>query len=79
MRRRHVWMLALVPLALPLLWWPLGAQEPAAEAPRSTPAETPAAKEPSPAADAAAEPAPKDTAPEEQVSADNNLSFPVDI
>jgi hypothetical protein len=69
---RRWWLLAaLVPLYLPLR-----AQE-------TQPAEAPPATEPAPAA---AEPpatpveaAPEPRPPEEQVSADNNLSFPVDI
>lgn len=64
--------LLLAALALPLsLFWllPLGAQQ---TAPKSDSAPAPAAApEPEPAADAP--PA------EERVSADNNLTFPVDI
>jgi hypothetical protein len=61
--RRWLWLLLALP---PLLYLPLRAQEPA-------PVEAPAAER------APTEPAVADAAPEETVSADNNLSFPVDI
>jgi hypothetical protein len=61
--RRWLWLLLALP---PLLYLPLRAQE-------SAPAADP------PAESTAAEPAAADGPPEEVVSADNNLSFPVDI
>lgn len=91
MKRSRLWWLLA---ALPLAYLPLAAQESAppqkpAEPPAQTPvpaADAPAAQTPAPAAgepadqaEPAREPAAKDEAPIEQVSADNNLSFPVDI
>ena len=70
LRRSLLWMMVLALPASLLLLLPLKAQEkPAPTAPQP-------AAEPSPAA----EPAKGDELPpDEQVSADNNLSFPVDI
>jgi len=76
LRRSLLWMMVLALPASLLLLLPLKAQEkPAPTAPTAPTAPQPAA-EPSPAA----EPAKGDELPpDEQVSADNNLSFPVDI
>jgi len=75
--RRWLWLLAALP---PLLLLPLHAQDGSAQAPprETTPPAT--ATPPAPAAPApeAASPDAPDPA-EERVSADNNLSFPVDI
>jgi hypothetical protein len=70
----RAWLLACA--LLPLACAGLLAQEPAAQEPAPTPA--PAAEPP---AGPGAEPAEPDepAPPEEQVSADSNLSFPVDI
>lgn len=80
-RSRLWWLLAAVPLA----YLPLAAQE--APAPADAPVESgspPAAppveeKSPPVNADGGQRPAPRDEPPDERVSADNNLSFPVDI
>jgi hypothetical protein len=69
-----LWLFALLPLVLVSA----GAQEPAAqepvpEQPPAAATEPPAEDKPEPASPPAPEPV------EEQVSADNNLSFPVDI
>lgn len=86
MKRGRLWWLLA---ALPLAWLPLVAQETAepqkpAETPApveaQAPAEAPAPATGEPADKAAArEPPPREEGPIEQVSADNNLSFPVDI
>ncbi len=65
LKRRWWWLLVA---SIPLLYLPLRAQE----TPPAVPAATPAGQ---PVAEPAVAPAPS----EEQVSADNNLSFPVDI
>jgi hypothetical protein len=75
------WRAALIAVALPLLYLPLRAAEttpePAAAAEPAEPAEGLPAPEPE---EQEAAPAPRAPAePQEQVSADNNLSFPVDI
>lgn len=69
-----LWMFAMLPLVLVSA----GAQEPAAqepdpEQPPVAATEPPAEEDPEPTAPPEPEPV------EEQVSADNNLSFPVDI
>jgi hypothetical protein len=72
------WRAALIAVALPLLYLPLRAAETtpepaaAAEPAEGLPAPEPEEQEAAPAPRAPAE-------PQEQVSADNNLSFPVDI
>jgi hypothetical protein len=73
-KRRWWWLLVAL---VPLLYLPLRAQETQPTGPATAPATpAPAAAEPAPTpAEAAPEPKPT----EEQVSADNNLSFPVDI
>jgi hypothetical protein len=76
--RRWFWLLVALP---PLLYLPLHAQDGAQVPPQSPPRETPpAADAPSDSAPAA-EPSSSDAPDpsEERVSADNNLSFPVDI
>lgn len=71
-RRPLLWMMVLAVPASLLLLLPLRAQDKPAPAPGSA---TPAAQ-----AAPAAEPAKPDELPaDERVSADNNLSFPVDI
>ncbi len=75
--RRWLWLLAALP---PLLLLPLHAQDNAQVPPQPQPRETtsPApAPASAPAAEATSTDAPDPT--EERVSADNNLSFPVDI
>jgi hypothetical protein len=72
--RRWLWLLVALP---PLLYLPLHAQD---SAPVTPPRETPAPDTPAPATAPVAEAAGDAPAPgEERVSADNNLSFPVDI
>jgi len=84
LRRSLLWMMALALPASLLLLLPLNAQEttkPEAQTPAQSPAQKPA-QSPAPAAESvpAAEPAKNDELPpDERVSADNNLSFPVDI
>lgn len=82
--RRGSWWLAVA--ALVLLYLPLRAQETAPPATAATPAPAATgAPTPAPAreADSADQPVPAEKpptdVPEERVSADNNLSFPVDI
>jgi hypothetical protein len=83
--RRHARMQWLAPLAaLPLLGLPLRAAEPPqpAEAEPPTPPEQQApeqAQDAKPVPGRQAPPGPAAPAEEEQVSLDNNLSFPVDI
>jgi hypothetical protein len=70
--RKWIWAIAL----LPMVCVSLVAQEPANEE-AAQPAEQapPPASEPSPAPSAA----PEERPPDEELSVDNNLSFPVDI
>lgn len=71
LRRTVPWLLALAPPASLLLLLPLSAQE---KSPPASPQPPPAQPAPAP------EPAKDDELPpDERVSADNNLSFPVDI
>lgn len=72
----------LLPVIALLLTLPLGAGEAAQAPPRETQAEAaePAGEEPAqPEPSGEPPPRPADTEPVEQVSADNNLTFPVDI
>lgn len=78
MMKRNRWM--LIALALPFLYLPLRAAEtpaPQAQAETAPPPEAEAA----PAEEAEPAPPPPRTSgqPREQLSLDNNLSFPVDI
>lgn len=93
LRRSLLWMLALALPASLLLLLPLRAQEKPAAAPEKTaaPSDKPVAATDKPAAPAEKTSPPADTPPapeaasddelppDERVSADNNLSFPVDI
>ena len=86
LRRSLLWVTILALPASLLLLLPLNAQEksaPAAQAPAQPPAQKPAPTQaPAPAAETAPAPEPAkndELPPDERVSADNNLSFPVDI
>jgi hypothetical protein len=74
------WRAALIAVALPLLYLPLRAAEtPPVPLPAEQPEATPAPEsEPATEREPEAAPAPAEE-PLEEVSADNNLSFPVDI
>lgn len=76
------WRAALIAVAMPLLYLPLRAAEPTPEpAAAAEPAEqAEGLPAPEPEEQEAAPPPRRAPAePQEQVSADNNLSFPVDI
>jgi hypothetical protein len=74
------WRPALIAVVLPLFCLPLRAAETTPEPAAAEPAEQVELPAPEPEEEEEATPAPRAPAqPQEQVSADNNLSFPVDI
>ena len=80
--RRWLWGFALLPLTcLPLIAQEAGQQDTPTQTPGQTPAQTQAPAADTSRAQEASDPdAGEESAPpDEHVSADNNLSFPVDI